>query len=139
MVFFLAEGCASQKSKILKKKQQDVLESYRLQVSETVEEPERAEKLITLGKDLYQQLRQDTKVLQKLFDNLETLNKNYDTEREELQAAYLAINNHRQKMRETILTARINALQLTTTEEWQELMSRRRTLMDFIQESPGFL
>ena len=132
-------GCASQQSKLLKKKQQDVLASYKLQVSETIDDPERAKQLIALSKDLHREMRTDTKMLQKMFEELDTLNKSYKTRREELETALKVINNHRRKMREKIFAARVNALSLTTPEEWQALMSRRRTLMDLIQETPGLL
>ena len=63
MIFIMVGGCASQHSKLLKKKQQDVLESYRLQISESIDDPDRARQLIKLGEDFYQQIRTDTKVL----------------------------------------------------------------------------
>ncbi len=139
MIFIMVGGCASQHSKLLKKKQQDVLESYRLQISESIDDPDRARQLIKLGEDFYQQIRTDTKVLLEMFHELDSLNKAYKTRSEELEAAFQAINNHRRKMRENILAARVSALSLTTPEEWQELMDRRRTLMDLIQETPGLL
>lgn len=139
IIFIIAGGCASQQSKLLKKKQKDVLKSYKLQVSETIDDPERAKQLIALSKKLYQQMLTDTKRLQKMFDELDTLNKSYKTSREELETALNVINNHRREMREKILAARVSALSLTTPEEWQALMSRRRTLMDLIQETPGLL
>ena len=139
MIFLMAGGCASQQSKLFKKKQQDVLKSYRCQVSVIIEDPERARHLIALGEEFYQQMRVDTKVLQKMFVNLDTLNKAYNTRREELESAFQAMNNHRRTMRENILVARVRALSLTTPEEWQELMGRRRTLLDLIRETPGLL
>ena len=139
MILIMTGSCVSQKSKLLKRKQQDILESYRLQVSEIIDDPERARQLNELAEDLYRQMLVYTKVLHKMFDELDSLNKTYDTERHELEAAFHAINNHRIRMRENIFTSRVKALSLTTPEEWQELMNRRKTLMDLIQETPGLL
>ncbi len=139
LLCFLAGGCASQQSKLLEKKQQDVLDSYRLHISETIDDSKRAEQLVVIGEELYRQIRIDTKALQKMFKEFETLNKAYDTRREDLDASLHAINEHRKKMREKILDSRVKALSLTTPEEWQGLTSRRRTLIDLIQEMPGLL
>ena len=105
-----------------------------MHVSETIKDPERARQLVALGEDLHKQIWNDTKTLQKLYDDLTTLNKKYDTQRIELELAFQSLNEHRRIMRERLLTARVLALKLTSPEEWQELMTRRRTVMDLIKE-----
>lgn len=139
MLSFVVGGCASQQARLLKKRQEDVLKSYRIQVANTFDDPERADQLINVAEDLYLQLRNDTKVLLEITEELKKLNGAYDTTREELEAVLQDLNSHRRKMRETIMAARAGALSLTTPEEWQELMDRRGTLLEFIGETPGFL
>lgn len=139
VVLIISGSCASKKSKLLKKKQEDVLQSYRLHISQAIDEPERAKQLIALGEGLYQQFRIYTETLQKMEERLYLMNYEYETTREELQAGFKAINDHRRNMREKILAARDRALSLTTPEEWQGLMGRRKTLIDLIRETPGIL
>jgi hypothetical protein len=136
---FILGGCASQQGRHLKKQQQDVLKSYQQQVVNTIDDPERARELIRIGENLYLQIRNDTKILLKMTEELKDLNGAYDTTREELETAFHALNTHRRNMRNKILAARNEALPLTTPEEWQALMSRRGTLLEFIQQNPGIL
>jgi len=139
VVLIIAGSCASKKSKLLKKKQHDVLQSYRLHISKAIDDPQRAEQLILLGEGLYYQFRAYTETLQKMEEKLYIMNGEYETTREELKAGLKAINDHRRNIREKILAARDRALSLTTPEEWQGLMSRSRTLLDLIRETPGIL
>jgi len=139
LIFVVGGGCASKQTKLLNKKQKEILESFRLHVSETIKDPERARQLIALGEDLHKQIWNGTKILQKLYDDFTSMNKKYDTQRIELEVAFQGLNEHRRRMREKLLTARVHALKLTSPEEWQELMTRRRTVMDLIKETPGFL
>ena len=139
MLTFLIGGCASQETRLLKKNQQSILGSYRKQVNEIVEDPARADKLIDLSEDLYEQLQTDTKALLEKVERLNKLNNAYGTSRQELEIAFHDVVRHRMKIRENLLSTRSKALSLTTEEEWQAIMSRRRTLMDLIQEKPGLL
>jgi hypothetical protein len=136
---FILGSCASQEARLLKKQQQNVLQSYRQQVINSIDDPERARELIRIGEDLYQQIRNDTEILLKMAEDLKDLNGAYDTTREELETAFHTLNSHRKEMREKILAARNEALPLTTPEEWQALMSRQGTLLDLIQQNPGIL
>lgn len=136
---FILGGCASQQGRLLKKQQQDVLKSYRQQVVNSIDDPERARQLIMVGEDLYLQLRIDTKILLKMTEELKNLNGAYETTRKELKTAFHALNKHRREMREKIIAVRGEALSLTAPEEWQALMSRRGTLLDLIQQNPGIL
>jgi hypothetical protein len=138
-VLLVTGGCTAKRTYLLKKKQKDVFKAYREFVTESIDDPERAEQLIDLGEDLYRHMKRDTATLLELVDDLDSLNKGYDTTREELEAGFKAINDLRIQLREKILAARIKAEALTSPEEWQELMSRNRTLMDLIQETPGLL
>jgi hypothetical protein len=132
-------GCTAKKTRLLKKKQQDVIKAYREYLTESINDPERAEKLIALGEDLYLLLKQDTETLLELLNDLSSLNKGYETTRQELEAGFKALTDHRRVMREKILVARVKAEAQTTPEEWEALMKRNRTLMDLIQETPGLL
>ena len=139
MVLLIAGGCTAKETRLLKKKQQDVIKAYREYVAESIDDPERAEKLITLGEDLYLQFKKDTETLLELVSDLNTLNKGYDTSRQELEAGFRTLTDHRRVMREKLLAARVKAEAQTTPEEWETLMNRNRTLMNLIQETPGLL
>ena len=139
MVLLIAGGCTAKETRVLKKKQQDVIKAYREYVTESIDDPERAEKLIALGEDLYLQLKKDTETLLELVSDLNTLNKGYDTSRQELEAGFRTLTDHRRVMREKLLAARVKAEAQTTPEEWETLMNRNRTLMNLIQETPGLL
>ena len=138
-ILFAVGGCTAKKTRLLKKKQQDVIKAYREYVTESIDDHERAEKLITLGEDLYLQLKKDTETLLELVSDLNTLNKGYDTSRQELEAGFRTLTDHRRHMREKILASRVKAVAQTTPVEWERLMNRNRTLMDLIQETPGLL
>lgn len=132
-------GCASQQERLLKKKQQNILESYRQQVAITVGDPVRAQQLISIAEELYRDFKAETKILLEITEKIKKLHADYGTTRDEMQTALAHLNNQRSKMRETILNARTEALSLTTPIEWQELMKRRGTLLELIQERPGIL
>jgi hypothetical protein len=138
-VLFVTGGCTTNKPFLLKKKQKDVLKVYREYVTESINDPKRAEQLIGLGEDLYLNMKRDTATLLDLVEDIISLNKEYDTTRQELEARFMAISDHQKNMREKILAARVRAEALTTPEEWEDLMKRNRTLMDLIQETPGLL
>ena len=138
-VLMVTFGCTAKKTYLLKKKQKDVLKAYKEYVTESVDDPERAVQLIGLGEDLYRHMKRDTATLLELVGDLDALNRKYNSTREELEASLKAINDHRRQLREKILAARVRAEALTTPEEWQKLMSRNRTLMNLIQETPGLL
>jgi hypothetical protein len=116
VVLLVTGGCTAKKTRLLKKKQQDVLKAYREYVAESIDDPERAEKLIALGEDLYLHLKQDTETLLELVNDLNTLNKGYDTTREQLEAGFKALTDHRRHMSEKILASRVKAMELTTAE-----------------------
>jgi len=139
MLFSVVGGCVSQQARLLKKKQQDILKSYRQHVAMTIDDPARAEQLIGIGEDLYKKIQADTKVLLQMAEKIKKLNTDYGTTREELENDLSHINSQRAKMRDSIMLARSEALSLTTPVEWQELMNRRGTLLELIQETPGFL
>jgi hypothetical protein len=134
-----AGGCASQQERLLQKKQQDILESYREIVTTIVDDPVRARQLINIAEKLNLEMKSDTKELLEISAEIKKLNAEYGTTREEMQAALLHLNDQRRKMRGSILTARQEALSLTTPAEWQELMKRKGTLPELIQETPGIL
>jgi Glu-tRNA(Gln) amidotransferase subunit E-like FAD-binding protein len=134
-----AGGCATQQERLLQKKQQDILESYREIVTTVVDDPVRARQLIHIGEKLNLEMKADTRVLLKTIAEIKKLNADYGTTREELQTTLQNLNDQRRNMREAILTARQEALSLTTQAEWEELMSRRGTLPELIQETPGIL
>ena len=134
-----AGGCVSQQERLLQNKQQEILESYREIVTTVVDDPVQARQLIHIGEKLNLEMKADTRVLLETTAKIKKLNAEYGTTREELQTALLDLNNQRRKMRKAILTARTEALALTTPAEWQELMSRRGTLPELIQETPGIL
>ncbi len=138
-LLLVAGGCTAKKTSLLKKKQKDVLKAYQEYVTESIDNPERAEKLIALGEDLYLHLKRDTETLLELVKDLNSLNNGYDTTRQELEAGFKALTDHRRHMREKILASRVKAEVLTTAEEWETLTNRNRTLMDLIQETPGLL
>lgn len=139
MTSIMAVGCVSPNLQLLEKKQQNVLDSYRLYISESIDEPERAKKLVVIGEGIYQQIQIDTRILYNMTKELEDLNNSYDARREEIEAALQAINQHRRKIREKILAARTAVLSLTTPEEWQGLMTRRKTMMDLLRGTPGII
>lgn len=115
----------------------DVLDSYREQVSEVIEDPERAAKLVELGEDQSLRLQTDMEKLRGMVEELGLKNARYDTTREELASLVAAINQHRGRMREEMLAARMTAVSLTTPEEWRALMVRREKLMDLLRATPG--
>jgi hypothetical protein len=118
---------------------EDVLESYREQVSHAIEDPERAGQLVGLGEELALRLQKDGSKLREMAEELRRHNARYDTTREEFVALLTAINEHRRRMGEEVLAARAEAVSLTTPDEWRDLMSRRKTLIDLIRETPGLL
>jgi ribosomal protein S15P/S13E len=138
-IIILSISCASQQTKLLEEKQDDVLKTYKQQVSVTIKDPIRARGLITLAEDLHQHIKHHTTILQQLFDKLNSLNQKYDTQRVDLEVVLQNINQQRTEMLEYILTARVKATKLTTPQEWQKLMNRRKNMIDFIKETPGFI
>jgi hypothetical protein len=134
-----AGGCASQQDRLLQKKQQDILESYRESMATIVDDPVRAGQLINLAEKLNLEMKADISVLLEITAEIKKLNAEYGTTRKEMQTALLKLNDQRRKMRKAILTARTEALSLTTPAEWQELMRREGTMLELIQETPGIL
>jgi hypothetical protein len=139
LALLVGGSCTAKKTYLLKKKQKEVLKAYKENVTESIDNNDRDEQLIDLGEDLYRHMKRDTKTLLKLVEDLDALNRGYNTTREELEAGFNAINDLRRQLREKILSARVRAEALTTPKEWQELTGRNRTLMDLIQETPGLL
>jgi len=137
-----AAGCSLPRSARTEHTEQaldEVLESYREHVSKAIEDPERAGRLVALGEELALRLQKDTDKLREMAEELRRNNARYDTTREELVALLTAINEHRRRMGEKVLAARAEAVSLTTPDEWRDLMSRRKTLIDLIRETPGLL
>ena len=134
-----AGACASRQERLLQKKQQDILESYRERVAATIDDPVRAGQLINIAEKLNLEMAADTRVLLEITVEIKKLYAEYGTTRKEMQTALSTLNDQRRKMREAILTARTEALSLTTPAEWKELMKRKGTMLELIQETPGIL
>jgi septal ring factor EnvC (AmiA/AmiB activator) len=132
-----AAGCSLSRSSQTERVLDDVLESYREQVSQVIEDRERAGRLSALGEELVHQLREDTEELREMAEEFRIQNARYDTTREELEVLLAAINEHRREMGAKVLAARAGAVSLTTPVEWQGFMDRRRTLRDLARENPG--
>jgi len=137
VILMTASSCTTTRS--VEKQRRELLTSYISRVHVVVSNAEQEEQLSQIGIILYEQLTADIEVLAKLIKDFENLNRNYDTSREDLAAALEAIDKHRLRMRQTILVARMKAVSLTSTEEWDSLMSLRETLLSRMQKTPGLL
>lgn len=129
-------GCASLKRLTYSKQERLMFDSFRSQVHEAVSDPLRAEQLIELGENLAVELNDYFKKMAKMVKKCLRANADYDAPPEQLTSNFLALDEHRRKMRETLLRAHAQSVMLTTDSEWRRLSSRKNTLQDFIEKHP---
>jgi len=110
------------------------LDSYTRTIPEIVRDEERAGRLRDIGNNLFQDLRADAETLETLVERVDTLNRNFDTSREDLEQALAEVDRHRQLLQDRLVAARTEAVRLTTEEEWVALTARESTLLSVIQE-----
>ena len=131
----LVAACRSTDS--LQKASDAVFGSYHEAVSATVADVGRAEALHRLGSEVEVRLRQEARTLAGLHRRLAELNAHYDTPRGELEAYLAAIRGRRQAIRDLLVAARAEAIDLATPSEWVELQQRRQhTLIDWFGDAP---
>ena len=110
------------------------LDSYTRTIPEIVRDEERAGRLRDIGNNLFQDLRADAETLETLVERVDTLNRNFDTSREDLEQSLAEVDRHRQLLQDRLVAARTEAVRLTTEEEWVALTARESTLLSVIQE-----
>ena len=130
-------GCTSMRMLMLSKQEKIMFESFRKQVRETVDDPERAEQLIEIGEDLSFQLHDYTNKLSKMATHCKDTNADYDATPEQLESCYRTLDDHRRSLRKIILQSRSQAVALTTAAEWEALSSRKNSMQDLMEQAPG--
>lgn len=129
-------GCASLKRLTLGKHEKSMLDSFRREVHETVSDPVRAEKLVEVGEDMAMELHDYFNDMAKLVKKCLKANADYDTTPEELASYFQRLDEHRRRMRETLLQAHAQGAMLMTESEWRSLTNRKNSLKDFLEKHP---
>ena len=135
-VMSFGSGCASLKLLTLSKQERLMLNSFRQQIHETVSDPTRAQQLIDLGENLSIELHDYLDKMAMVVKKYNKATADYDTTPEKLNAYFLELNSNRRDMREILLRAHVQVVQLTTESEWAKLTSRKKTLLDFMEKHP---
>ena len=124
---------------LLKERQREALVSYDRRVADVVADTAAAERLQRLGEEVFEQLRAETVELEACVDRLDTLNRDYDASREDLEAALGALDACRHRIRTLLLAARAEAVALTTAAEWKSITKRENSLMAVMQKEGGLM
>ena len=91
------------------------------QVSKVIKDPVRSEKVITLGVQYMEKSRALFPELKKLGQELNDVNRNYDSTREDYDRALGKFNEKRNEALRQYLDSLFALRQQTTTEEWKTL------------------
>jgi len=113
-----------------------VFDSYHEAVRQTVADPVRSSALQALGADLQPRLRTEVQLLEAMHHRLAEPNANYDTPRGELEAYLAAMQQRRRAIRAMLLSARTEAIRLTTPQEWDQLYRRADSFIDWFGGEP---
>jgi len=130
-------ACTTFRKLTLSKQEKIMFESFRNQVHESVADPVRAEQLIDVGENLAFKLHDYLTRLSKAAKKCKAANADFDTTPEQLEACYRKMDDYRRDMRETVLSARSQAVSLATAAEWRALSNRQNSLRDFLEQAPG--
>ena len=102
------------------------LEDMRERVSENIAEPDRRAKIMVMVDQLAEDLVTLDQAVQKLYTDLDALNKDYDATPEDFKAAIAKFEADREIARVRIMDTRFNIRSMSTQEEWEDLTDVRK-------------
>lgn len=131
-LILVATGCST--TPTVEDRYRASLESYQRTISQVVSDEDRAERLREIGDQLFRDLLRCTEELNKLVERIEVLNRDYDASREDLETALSDLDRQRQRLMEHLSRARAEAVAVTTSEEWEILVSREASILSLFRE-----
>ena len=120
MVFFLT-ACAS-KTKVQEGDAANLRAKWTKEVSKVIKDPERAEKLITLGVRYEEKSRELFSELKNLAREFQVINRNYDSTRGDYERALAKFKEKKNEALRQYLDALIAMREQVTPEEWKALL-----------------
>lgn len=120
MVFFLT-ACAS-KTKVQEGDAANLRAKWTKEVSKVIKDPERAEKLITLGVRYEEKSRELFSELKNLAREFQVINRNYDSTRGDYERALGKFKEKKNEALRQYLDALIAMREQVTPEEWKALL-----------------
>jgi len=120
MIFFLT-ACAS-KTKVQEGDAANLRAKWTKEVSKVIKDPERAEKLITLGVRYEEKSRELFSELKNLAREFQVINRNYDSTRGDYERALAKFKEKKNEALRQYLDALIAMREQVTPEEWKALL-----------------
>jgi septin family protein len=131
LLVILLPGLSACAGKDMKDKTPDAMtEQFRLEILESVQDPERAEKAAKLAGQLREQFVEAERQYKKDFDTFRSLNANYDANKSSFQGFFMNMNNQARARQKRVLEIHAKMQKLLTAEEWETLEKSREKALN---------
>lgn len=125
-----ASGCSSKPTVTPEQRAQADLAAYETQIRKVVQDPARANRLVTLADEFNKLASQSIARVNDYRARVAALNSNYEATREDYQALLREQNAVSQAFVQKALALREQMAALTTDAEWEELTKARLPVLE---------